>query len=533
MGRVAAGFLGPIGRSLIVAGAIFSMVSASNASILAASGIGSLMGRQGQAPRQFSRIHPKFRTPFWSVMTATALISALIVVFITIFPAHGGPVPVDITLPLPVAGTITITDLGLTTLTGFATLNLLLPLSVVNIALIYSRRRSPDIERGFRVPGVPLIPIIGILANIALITNLPVKGVLVGIVLILTLLAMYLAWGGAPDIDELYEEVVGPEATTAPEMAGESATEPLTKEPSKSIDEYDYRILVPVARPERAVIYAKLAETLGNLQSEDTIIEILTVTEIPDQTPYETVEDTARARARRIQELLGEEDIETDYTVEGHICRDIGFDIVQTARTNESDIILMGYPEEHTDVAEDVEFKAPCGVLFASGFVDPTAVDVVNIGAGGGPHHLDLLDLIEKMGQEGAELHVINVTPEGGTGRPENSEVTVAGLSKAPSVQVHNRRAQTIADGLVEQAAENGGILIIGATRTRRLRRWVFGSTPDTVIDLAKGAGVPVLVYASPRGVQGPVEDYLYPVYRYLKGIRRSPAEATASETEE
>ena len=46
MGRVAAGFLGPIGRSLIVAGAIFSMVSASNASILAASGIGSLMGRQ-------------------------------------------------------------------------------------------------------------------------------------------------------------------------------------------------------------------------------------------------------------------------------------------------------------------------------------------------------------------------------------------------------------------------------------------------------------------------------------------------------
>ncbi|RLM77110.1 amino acid permease, partial [Halobellus sp. Atlit-38R] len=47
MGEVAAGFLGPIGRSLIVAGAIFSMVSASNASILAASGIGSLMGRQG------------------------------------------------------------------------------------------------------------------------------------------------------------------------------------------------------------------------------------------------------------------------------------------------------------------------------------------------------------------------------------------------------------------------------------------------------------------------------------------------------
>lgn len=46
MGKVAAAFLGTFGKWLIVAGAIFSMVSASNTSILAASGIGSLMGQQ-------------------------------------------------------------------------------------------------------------------------------------------------------------------------------------------------------------------------------------------------------------------------------------------------------------------------------------------------------------------------------------------------------------------------------------------------------------------------------------------------------
>ena len=61
MGTVAAAFferfgLAAVGQGLIVAGAVFSMVSASNASILAATGIGSLMGRQGQAPRRFSRI---------------------------------------------------------------------------------------------------------------------------------------------------------------------------------------------------------------------------------------------------------------------------------------------------------------------------------------------------------------------------------------------------------------------------------------------------------------------------------------------
>ena len=196
MGRVAAGFLGPIGRSLIVAGAIFSMVSASNASILAASSIGSLVGQRGQAPRRFSRIHPDYGTPFWSVTTATALIAALIVAFIAVFPAEGAAL----------AGL----NLGLTALTGFATLNLLLPLAVVNVALIYSRRRFPDIERGFSIPGVPVVPVIGILANLALIYNLPPAGVVTGLVLTGVLVGAYLVWGGAPETEDLFERVVPP-----------------------------------------------------------------------------------------------------------------------------------------------------------------------------------------------------------------------------------------------------------------------------------------------------------------------------------
>jgi amino acid transporter/nucleotide-binding universal stress UspA family protein len=541
MGEVAAGFLGSMGRSLIVAGAIFSMVSASNASILAASGIGALMGRQGQAPRPFSRIHRRYGTPFWSVMSATALIVALIVVFISLFPAEGGVVPFDLTIPFPVLGSLTLTDLGLTTLTGFATLNLLLPLSVVNIALIYSRRRYPDIERGFRVPGVPLIPIVGVIANVALIYNLPVKGVIVGVFLVLAFLGAYLLWGGAPNVEELYEQVVPPTPpdalTTEPpggtaDQAAETAPGDQAAETAPG-DEAPYRVLVAVARPERAARYVKLAATLGKYQSKDPFIQVLTVTEIPEQTPHEAVAETARSRVQRIQELLVGEDLGVEYAVEGHICRDIGFDIVQTARNDEADLILMGYPEEHTQVAERVEYKAPCGVLFASGVLDPTDVDTINVGSGGGPHHMDLLSLVERMGEQGAGIHVINITPEGGPGRPENAESTIAGLTSAPSVQVHNLDAQTVADGLVEQATENGGILLIGATRTRRLRRRVFGSTPDNVIQLAQGSGLPVLVYASPRGVQGPIEDYLYPIYRYITGKRRSPSGSPGSGIEE
>ena len=520
MGRVAAGFLGPLGRSLIVAGAVFSMVSASNASILAASGIGSLMGRQGQAPRPFARIHTRYGTPFWSVVGTTATIVAMIVVFIGLFPAEGGLLPVDLTVALPALGSVTLTELGLTTLTGFATLNLLLPLSVVNAALVYSRRRFPDLERGFRVPGVPAVPILGILANVALISNLPVKGVIVGLFLIFVMLAAYLVWGGAPGVEELFERVVPPSRP----IGAREATEP-----TEDADER-HRILVAVARPERAAQYTHLAATLGRLRSDDPLVQVVNVTHIPDQTPWETVEDTARRRTERIESRLADASVDADYTVEGHICQDVAFDIVQTARDDGADLILMGYPEEHTRIAESVEYTAPCGVLFASGVSDPDT-SVVNIGAGGGPHHLDLLPLIERMGQEGSELHVINVTPEGGQGRPENTETTISGLSGAPTVEVQNVAATSIAEGLVRTAAENGGILVIGATRTRRLRRWVFGSTPDRVIELAKGEDLPVLVYASPRGVHGPIEDYIYPVYRALTGRRRGPADSAGTDS--
>ena len=187
MGTVAAAFferfgLAAVGQGLIVAGAIFSMVSASNASILAATGIGSLMGRQGQAPRRFSRIDSRYGTPTWSVGTATAVIVALIVAFIAVFLANGG------------LGGL---HLGLEALTGFATLNLLLPLAVVNVALVYSRRKFPEIERGFRVPGVPLVSALGVIANLALIYNLPRIGVVTGLVLTATLIVAYLLWGGA------------------------------------------------------------------------------------------------------------------------------------------------------------------------------------------------------------------------------------------------------------------------------------------------------------------------------------------------
>jgi amino acid transporter/nucleotide-binding universal stress UspA family protein len=492
MGEVAAGFLGPLGRSLIVAGAVFSMVSASNASILAASSIGSLMGRQGQAPRRFARIHKKYGTPFWSVTTATATIVTLIVGFIAVFPAEGG---------------FTDLNLGLTALTGFATLNLLLPLAVVNAALIYHRREYPDIDRGFRVPGVPVVPVLGILANLGLVYNLPRVGVATGVVLTASMLVAYLAWGGGEEIEELVQRVTEPEKGGGVYRSG--------GEEAEEEDEY-FRVLVPVARLDDASKYVRLAELLALGHDRTPLVQVVTVTQIPDQTPHEMVAETAKRRGDRIKEVLAEGDHPVEYTVESHTCRDTAFDILRTARNDGADLILMGYPEEHEEVTEKVMYDAPCNVILASGF-EEGGISAVNVGAGGGPHHLAAVPLVRALGRSGSEVHVISVDPEKG-GTSEDSASTVSELDDVEDVHVHNVSAETVAEGLVGKAAENGGVLVIGASRDRRLKRWVFGSTPDRVVELAKEKDVPVIVCASTLDVPERIEDYLSPVYRYLSG---------------
>jgi APA family basic amino acid/polyamine antiporter len=494
MGLVASAFLGPFGQSLIVAGAVFSMISASNASILAASGIGSLMGEQGQAPRSFSRIHPTYGTPVFSIGAATGAIVAFILAFRTVFSAHGGALGIE---------------LGLEALTGFATFNLLVPLSLVNAALVYSRRRYPDLDRPLEVPLVPLLPVVGILANLALVTNLPVQGVVIGIVVAAVLLAGYLAWGGAPGRAELFQAVVEPEPVLQRRPGAAEPTE-----------ESQFRVLVPVARPSRAARHVHVASELARARAgpdESPYIQVLTVTQVPEQTPYETLTDTAADRVDAIADNIEAADLDVPHSVEGHLCRDVSFDIVQTARDDDAELLLVGYPESHHGVTADIQFKAPCDVLYASGFDSDESFDVISVGAGGGPHHEAMLPLVNDLGARGTDVNVVRVVPTGNHGTREAIEDTLDALGDDVDVTVHEIEHDSVAQGLLETASEVGGPLFVGATRTRGLRRWLLGSVPDRVVSEAADVDVPVLVLARERSVGGRIEEALFPLYRYLR----------------
>ncbi|ESP89008.1 amino acid permease-associated protein [Candidatus Halobonum tyrrellensis G22] len=528
MGQVAASFLGPVGQYLIVAGAVFSMISASNASVLAASGIGSLMGQNGHAPRAMGRIDPDYETPTYSVATATVLIAVLIFVFMTLFGQHGllmGFVPGGeggiFGFGLFVGGEEGL--FGLEPLTGFATFNLLMPLAVVNAVLIYSRRNKPELDRGFSMPLVPYLPALGIVANVALVYMLPVIGTIIGVALTVVVVALYVGWGGAPAESDLVREAspertvaVGGNASRSVGGSGpstpEADVEPELDEVTGEGEEDRFRVLVPVRRMQDAPMYARLAARMGELYDEPTEVWFLNVTEIPEQTYSEQVFDVAQARVDRLEDVLaGVDDLDATFVVEGHVSRDIAFDVLKTTRETEADRILMGYPSQHYKLAHELEYGSPCDVLFVRGLGEgDVELSPLTIGTGGGPHHRALAELASRVARAGGDVTVVDVQPTGTSGTSEDTGPTLDPFDDGSTPDVVEVTSDSIADALVDAAADRGGLLAIGAARTRGLSRHVFGSTPDRVVARASERDVPVLVYASASGEFSRLSDLVF-----------------------
>jgi APA family basic amino acid/polyamine antiporter len=100
------------------------------------------MSRDGLLPKVFSDIHPKFRTPWRS--------NLLFMVFVSLFSAFA---------PISVVGNMT----SIGTLFAFI---------IVCAGILIMRRTQPGVARPFRTPWVPLVPVLGILVNFAMMYGL-------------------------------------------------------------------------------------------------------------------------------------------------------------------------------------------------------------------------------------------------------------------------------------------------------------------------------------------------------------------------
>src|SRR5438876_1218822 len=129
--------------SIISVGAICGLTTVLLVLLYGQSRIFFSMARDGLLPTMFSHVHPRFRTPYLS-----SLLIGIVVALIA------GLTPIDVVAEL--------TNIG--TLAAFV---------LVSAAILIMRRTQPDRPRGFRVPWVPVLPILSMLGSLLLIVSLP------------------------------------------------------------------------------------------------------------------------------------------------------------------------------------------------------------------------------------------------------------------------------------------------------------------------------------------------------------------------
>jgi APA family basic amino acid/polyamine antiporter len=123
---------------IITIGVLAGTTSVALASLLGQSRIFYVMARDGMLPPAVAAIHPRFKTPFLTTMITGIAVAILALI-----------VPLNNLLNLVNIGT-------------------LIAFTVVCGGVLYLRKRNPDLPRSFRVPFVPLFPILGIVFSLFL-----------------------------------------------------------------------------------------------------------------------------------------------------------------------------------------------------------------------------------------------------------------------------------------------------------------------------------------------------------------------------
>jgi amino acid transporter len=134
-------FLGALGGALLTAGAVFSTTGTNSALMLVTPRILFAMAEGGQLPQIFGRVHPRFRTPHVAIL-ATAVFGCACALYS-----------------------------GFATLAAISAIARLLTYMATSAALPVLRRKMPDAQRWFAVPGGATIPIAALAISIWLLTG--------------------------------------------------------------------------------------------------------------------------------------------------------------------------------------------------------------------------------------------------------------------------------------------------------------------------------------------------------------------------
>src|SRR3989454_8145222 len=121
-----------LGLVVVTAGVLIGSLAALPSLIFSSSRVAFAMGRDGDMPRLFARLHPRYRTPKNAILASGLIIGVMIV------------------------------TLDVIQIAASADLMFLILFTLVNGAVIVLRRTHPEVPRPWKMPLFPLLPIIGL-----------------------------------------------------------------------------------------------------------------------------------------------------------------------------------------------------------------------------------------------------------------------------------------------------------------------------------------------------------------------------------
>lgn len=407
-----------IGGILLLFSGLVSTMSALNATTYSSSRVSFAMGRDHNLPSIFSKVHPKRFTPYWAVIISGCLM-------------------------LIMAWSLPIEDVAVAADIMFLALFL-----QVNVAVMTLRRKMPDLERGFRTPLMPYIPIVAIIANGLLALNLfelsPIAWFF-AIGWIVIGLLLYYAYFSKVEALEKPKEILMEEVLVS----------------------RDYSVVVPVATQEQARILGHIGAILAR-QNQGEVLALHVVRVPPQLTLGEGRLLLKEGRPHLETVIQQAKKIQVPVHTVLRLGRNVADAVRKTINENAADIVVFGWPG-YTNTA---------GRLFGSvidSIVDDPPADCaivryrtqrpirsVLVPVGGGPNSRRAVQMAVSMAAQGEE----------GPAKVSLLYVTPLGAGQAGQVRA-------------EQAFRES---LVGVAYERLEKRITEGKDiPDTILEFAKG----------------------------------------------
>jgi len=283
----------PGGAVIFLVGGLLSTLSALNATIYSSSRVAFAMGRDANLPDIFSRVHPRRHTPHLSILASTVIV-------------------IGMALWLPIEDVASAADLMF-----------LFVFFQVNVAVIRLRSKRPDLARGFRIPFMPLIPVLGILCQLFIAYYLfrySPKAFFTAGVWIAVGVVIHYAYASKKE---------------AHVVTIRGALARLARK--------EYRILLAVGDEKNVEPLTNVALALAT--HFDGELVAVSVVEVPFQTPLlsgAALPEVAGKRAllRRVEHLAKEQDVRCQRVIK--VAHRLSQGILETAREEHCNFILLG-----------------------------------------------------------------------------------------------------------------------------------------------------------------------------------------------